>query len=180
MAQKRAILLVYALSWLGLAALLLAVGAAPLLQERYPRWSAFLYSLFAPLCHQNPERCFRLDGRPLAVCARCLGVYLGFGGGLVLYAFVRGFRSVRLPSRPLFLVASAPTAVDVAGNILGFWASPAGMRFAMAAAWGLILPFFFVTGLVEALARKDLELNPSDKKPKIAARRSGSNGDLGG
>jgi uncharacterized membrane protein len=29
-------------------------------------------------CHQNPSRCLLIDGHPLALCARCLGVYAGF------------------------------------------------------------------------------------------------------
>jgi uncharacterized membrane protein len=151
--RRRAILIVYVLSWAGIAALVLAIGAAPLLQSRAPRWSAFIYSLFAPLCHQKPERCFHLAGLPLAVCARCLGVYLGFAAGLLLYPFVRGFRAVRLPALLFFLIVSAPTAADVAGTVLGLWTSPPILRFGLAAAWGALLPFFFVTGLVEALSQ---------------------------
>lgn len=151
MEPKKAILVVYGLSWVGIAALILAIASAPLLLESSPRWSALLYGIFAPFCHQNPERCFRLDGRPLAVCARCLGVYLGFAGGLLLYPFVRGFRAVRLPPLSLLLLVSAPTAADVAGHVLGLWTAPAGLRFALAAAWGLILPLYFITGMVEAL-----------------------------
>jgi len=28
-------------------------------------------------CHQIPERCLRIDGKPMPVCARCLGVFIG-------------------------------------------------------------------------------------------------------
>jgi uncharacterized membrane protein len=29
-------------------------------------------------CHQEPERCLEIAGDPVAVCARCLGGYIGF------------------------------------------------------------------------------------------------------
>ena len=30
------------------------------------------------LCHQDPSRTFQAGGEPLALCARCVGVYVGF------------------------------------------------------------------------------------------------------
>jgi len=151
--RKRAVLVVYSLSWVGIGAMLLAIAAAPVLEPRFPRWSGFIYGIFAPFCHQIPERCFRLAGHPLAVCARCLGVYLGFAAGLVLYPIVRGTRDLRPPSLRLFLLISTPTAADVAGNVLGLWTSSPWLRFGLATAWGTLLPFFFITGLVDAMTQ---------------------------
>ncbi len=52
------------------AALLLAsIYAAPLLPG--------VYLAFGGVCHQVPSRCFDWLGRPLPVCARCLGLYSG-------------------------------------------------------------------------------------------------------
>lgn len=28
-------------------------------------------------CHKIPERCFKLYGKPMGICARCLGVFIG-------------------------------------------------------------------------------------------------------
>jgi uncharacterized membrane protein len=58
----------------GAAAALVVVGifAAPLLPG--------LYLVFAAVCHQIPSRCFEWLGRPLSVCARCLGLYTGVLG----------------------------------------------------------------------------------------------------
>lgn len=39
--------------------------------------SAKLTSLFMYSCHQQPTKSFWLLGYPVALCARCLGVYLG-------------------------------------------------------------------------------------------------------
>jgi hypothetical protein len=40
-------------------------------------------------------------------------------------------------------------ALDAAGGILGAWKSPIGLRFATGFAWGTVLPFYFVTGVVD-------------------------------
>ena len=43
-----------------------------------------------PICHHIPERTLVADGRPLPVCARCTGLYLGTAlGGLLGYAVGR-------------------------------------------------------------------------------------------
>ena len=34
--------------------------------------------VFSLLCHQDPSRTFQPGGEPLAMCARCVGVYAGF------------------------------------------------------------------------------------------------------
>jgi uncharacterized membrane protein len=46
--------------------------------------------LFGLFCHQNPERSLHLAGTALPLCARCFGLYLGFGlAGLLFPAFSR-------------------------------------------------------------------------------------------
>ena len=34
--------------------------------------------VFSFLCHQDPSRTFQPGGEPVAMCARCVGVYVGF------------------------------------------------------------------------------------------------------
>jgi uncharacterized membrane protein len=55
-----------------------------------------LYWAFASVCHQQPERALWLAGAPVAVCARCAGVYFGALAGLLL----------RFPSRRTLLLGS--------------------------------------------------------------------------
>ena len=38
----------------------------------------FTSQVFSFLCHQDPSRTFQPGGEPLAMCARCAGVYVGF------------------------------------------------------------------------------------------------------
>jgi uncharacterized membrane protein len=72
------------------ALVLAAIYAAPM----FPAISL----AFHAVCHQAPERCFEWLGRPLPVCARCLGLYSG-----VLAAALRP--ALRLHPRPLVSLA---------------------------------------------------------------------------
>lgn len=45
-------------------------------------------------CHQKPERSFFVKGYQLPICARCLGVYIGYILALPTY-LVFGFRNLR-------------------------------------------------------------------------------------
>jgi uncharacterized membrane protein len=149
--KRRRIIALYAATLAGLIGWLAAIVAAPYLRSRGSAWSAFLYSCFAPLCHQRPERSFRAFGQPLAVCARCTGIYLGAFLGLAVYPFRRGFSTLRLPPLAALAAVSAPLAVDAAGRVLGLWDTPAVIRLATGMFWGSILPYYFMTGVGELL-----------------------------
>jgi uncharacterized membrane protein len=51
--------------------------AAPLLASTHPMAALLLRDFFSHLCHQNQARSFMLEGAPIAVCVRCLGIYAG-------------------------------------------------------------------------------------------------------
>jgi uncharacterized membrane protein len=128
---------------------------APLLKSRSSPWQALVYAVYTPVCHQVASRSFHLLGHPLAVCARCLGIYLGFLAGLASYPLFRDFRRVRLPPTWVFWAVSAPIVLDTLANFAGLWSTPNIFRFATGILWGTILPFYFITGIAElVLARK--------------------------
>ncbi len=85
-----------------------------------PLLAAFGYTLpvfavlqfFSVVCHQDPARSFWIAGAPVAVCARCLGMYLGAVAG----AWIRAPRRAILG----FLAAS------VLVSLLDFFAESAG------------------------------------------------------
>lgn len=131
--------------WIGL------IFLAPGLKSRSSLLSSIIYNVFSPVCHQNPSRCFTFLGHPLAVCTRCLGIYTGFLFGMFIYPAVRGFKSVSLPRIKLFITLSIPVAIDTAGNFFFIWSTPGWLRFVFGWIWGLILPFYFVTGIVDFL-----------------------------
>ncbi len=76
------------------------------------------------VCHRLPERTFMIAGRPLPLCARCSGMYLGAVAGLgVLLLRGRG-RAGRLPARRYMAVFAAffgAWAVDGVNSFLGFF-----------------------------------------------------------
>jgi uncharacterized membrane protein len=94
--------------WLG------AVLLAPLLARWDSALASPLYQFFGSICHQQPERSFTLAGHPLAVCHRCLGLYLGLGLGLLtlpLFPRLAGF----IENNPRILLATTlPLLIDVA------------------------------------------------------------------
>jgi uncharacterized membrane protein len=153
---SRTVLTIYILTAAGTVIWLSAIFLAPALAARGSAGAArLLYATFSPICHQIPGRCFTFHGHPLAVCGRCLGIYTGFASGLVFYPFIRGFSKLTLPSIRVFLLLTLPMAMDGAAGILGIWKSPIGIRFATGIIWGIVLPFFFVTGLADLfLARQ--------------------------
>jgi uncharacterized membrane protein len=136
-----------------------AIVFAPWLAGRAPRMAAYLYACFTPLCHQIPERSFTLFGYPLAVCARCTGLYAGALAGLIAYPRLRGFAGVRLPDVRLFFLLAGPIAVDAAARWIGLWSSGNAVRFLTAFAAGSLLPYYFLTGVGEwLLSRRHIEI----------------------
>lgn len=88
-----------------------------------PAWvgSTAVYVAGAVVCHQRPERSFRLAGQPMAVCARCLGMYAGAAAtALLLMAFASAPSAGRQPRaesnaavRWTALFAALPTAATL-------------------------------------------------------------------
>lgn len=53
-----------------------------------PIMADWLYEVFSASCQQQPTRTFWILGYPMALCARCIGVYLGFSSG-ALYCSIQ-------------------------------------------------------------------------------------------
>lgn len=139
------------LSLSGISIVISMVFAAPYLASQGSKWTGLIYGIFSPLCHQTPQRCFFFFGYPLAVCSRCLGIYAGFFAGSVVFPFVKGFSKTSIPKMSMFLLFSAPIAVDTVGNFLQIWMTPGGIRLFLGILWGGILPFYFIGGIASAL-----------------------------
>lgn len=125
---------------------------APYLRSRgYAAPAAFIYAVYANVCHQIPSRSFHLAGQPLAVCGRCLGVYAGFLAGLLALPLARRFPVPPLPRPRTFVLVSLPIGVDSLAGLLGVWRSPIRVRFLTGFVWGCLLPWFLLPGLRELL-----------------------------
>ncbi len=151
--SRKKIVLVYGLTALGTLAWLAGIFLAPYLRAQGIRWAGLVQAVYSPVCHQLPSRSFLAWGFPLGVCARCLGIDLGFAAGLLAYPFLRGFQSVRLPDRKVFLAVSAPIVIDTAATFLGLWGSSGPVRLALGFLWGSILPYYLITGFAELTFR---------------------------
>jgi hypothetical protein len=72
------------------------VVAAPLAQANGLQWLSFtVYETFSHFCHQSPERSFYIAGYPLAVCARCTGLYVGFAAAVAFYPAMTSLKRIR-------------------------------------------------------------------------------------
>lgn len=135
-----AVLIVGTLVWLSL------LWAAPwLAAQRYYTSALLIYGSFSAICHQLPERSFHLLGFPLAVCARCTGIYVGALIGLLLYPCGRRLEDETMPARWWLVAAAMPVLIDFAGQAAGlftntFWSRTVTGLIAGAAAVFYILP----------------------------------------
>jgi len=114
---------------LGAVALITAAIASPyFLTHGFPVPAFVLNRAFSVVCHQQPERSFFLFGAPIAVCVRCLGIYLGAAIGLL------GRASRRIVLR-IFIAAAAINALDAAAELAGLHGNWTAARFTL----GLVL-----------------------------------------
>ena len=79
---------------------------------------------FAVICHQRPERSLWIFGAPVAVCARCLGIYVGAAAGLLL-------RASRRVAIWWLVVAAMLNAADAVTELAGWHGNRVGVRFAL-------------------------------------------------
>jgi uncharacterized membrane protein len=100
-------------------------------------------------CHQLADRCVDLGDGPLAVCARCSGLYLGGCLGLAWTALRN--RSSRPP--PLWLaLAAAPTVLDFAAGQLGLPSLGNWPRLALAVPLGALAGLYLGDALITIVA----------------------------
>ena len=73
------------------------------------------------VCHRIPDRSYEIGGRPLPLCARCSGTYLGALAGLVVLGLRHRGRADRFPAATqmaVFAVFLLIWAVDGANSFL--------------------------------------------------------------
>jgi len=112
---------------LGLAG---AAIAAPWLLAHAPELGFALQRGFALVCHQQPERSFVLFGGSVAVCARCLGIYLGAAAGLLL-------RISRRAAWRWLMLTVALSLADWTAEVSGIHGNSMDMRFTLGLALGM-------------------------------------------
>jgi uncharacterized membrane protein len=98
------------------------------------------YQFFSFVCHQEPARSFWILGLPVAVCVRCLGVYLGAAtGALSRWGHVAAIRAVML--------AGGLNAADVLAEAWGLHGNLPVPRFILGLALGFAMGALLASGL---------------------------------
>jgi uncharacterized membrane protein len=149
---------------LGLATALAAlwtagVVLAPWLTAHGSVLGGWLRLLYRPGCHQITDRCLDLGFGPIAVCARCAGLYLG-GTLALVWTTVRN-RPFR--PRPVWLaVVVAPTVLDFAAGQIGLPSLGNWTRFAFALPLGLLAGLYLGDALIETVRVNSAPQNPDD------------------
>ena len=104
--------------------------ATPWLFSHSPALGFALQRGFSLVCHQNPDRSFVVFGNTVAICARCLGIYIGATVGLLL-------RASRRIARSLLFAAAAVNLVDWLAELTGLHGNWMFARFALGLALGM-------------------------------------------
>ncbi len=112
--------------------------------------------LYRPLCHQLPERCPDLGHGPVALCARCIGLYVGGLAGLAVAVLGPAWR----PTFTALLVVAAPSVVDFALGLVGLPSLPNLPRLLVA------LPLGAAVGSALAVAAADAFGTAGNRRPR--------------
>ena len=136
---------------LAIFALALTPLAAPLLAHNHPLFALLIRSFFARLCHQDPARSFMVEGSPVAVCVRCLGIYCG-----AALASLVGMG--KAPARRLLVIAMLLNVLDVASATLHWHGSLPLPRFLL----GVLLGVGAGAVLLSPLSRSRVGLGPQE------------------
>ena len=99
------------------------------------RWQ---HMFFEKLCHQNPHRSYSVAGVSMAVCSRCLGIYMVFTVGLLFAPLYEYVFTVRKKCRLyLVILTIGVNAIDIAGNAMGLWVNTLESRLILGSLFGL-------------------------------------------
>lgn len=111
-----------------------------------PSFANFTYEFFSRICHQLDSHSVHLSDAKLAVCARCLAIYLGFLLSVFLFPF---FCKNGLPARwklysrstLLLLFSVLPLLLDVTLDLTSIHESTLATRLTTGGLLGFVLPF---------------------------------------
>jgi len=111
--------------------------------------SFFIYYFFSPVCHQLDDRSFHIFGYELAVCSRCVSVYLGFLLGTLIYPMRYKLTNTELPPMWFLLLPLVLLCIDVFADVMGIFKNTFGTRTISGAYMGFVLPFFLLPGFLK-------------------------------
>ncbi|MFC1568868.1 DUF2085 domain-containing protein [bacterium] len=112
---------------------------------------------FAPICHQNPERCLSILNHPMAVCSRCAGIYYGALFGIFLFPWLHNqYNRLQISIRWLGF-AALPILVDVGLAQAGLPSSGTVTRLFTGILLGWISMCYIIPGILDWLAPRQMK-----------------------
>lgn len=118
-----------------------------------PEWRALVMHVFAPVCHQLPERSPQLADVQIALCDRCTGVY---AGGVLGVAVMGGgpsfWRRIRTLDQYVLLGSLVPLGIDWIGPLLGLWTNVPFSRAATGFLFGGVAASFAADRILQGLS----------------------------
>ena len=101
--------------------LVVAIGGG-LFYQSTPWIFQWQHQTFYSLCHQIADRSFWINGQPMAVCSRCIGIYSGFLFGWLLLPVLSLINSMRLTYiKKIVVFVLLFNLIDAVGNFFGLW-----------------------------------------------------------
>ena len=104
---------------------------------------------FALVCHQRPERSLWIFGGSVAICSRCLGIYLGAALGLL-------FRTARTVAVQLLIAAAALNFLDACCELAGMHGNWLTVRFSLGLALGASAALLISSSMTDYRVGKSL------------------------
>lgn len=93
--------------------------------------------MFHGVCHQMPERSFSLNGVPMAVNARCFGIFLALALSWLLMPAAGRLISPNRWQNQLLGVAVLLQIFDYMASLIGIWSGTNQTRFLLGALLGV-------------------------------------------
>lgn len=125
------------------ALLLVLTGGTLLLALSPPllsaKWQAVILHVFSPVCHQIPIRSPHIGGVQLAICDRCVGIYLGLVGGVLTIGWGRAlWGAVGQQGHYVLFGSLAVLGIDWLAPLVGLWPNGPVSRATTGLIFGLI------------------------------------------
>lgn len=116
--------------------------------------------LGSSLCHQLEERSYSIDGFQMPLCARCMGMHMGFLAASAMLWLRRGRLPLGFPrtgSVAVLVCLMVPAFADFALSYAGVWESDNARRAATGSLFGVAFAFVVVPLVSSSLRRRPVD-----------------------
>jgi uncharacterized membrane protein len=130
--------LLFIIIWICLAVL------EPILKYSYPTVAQYIHNIYAPVCHQIPERSFQINSFPMSFCIRCSGFYLS---GALLAVFYVFRQKIRILPLYFYILLSLPLLSNFLLEKIGLYHDAIFIRFITGILLGISLFHLLIISL---------------------------------